>query len=381
MSIISIKPSKNLSIVFLILTILFLYSCTGINEEILDPDDSKIEENVYPIQEEVLSQETIEDTPTTASDEINDQRRNIPVISITNTHNLQLEKTIHPYFPEIIHLAGNGTRTAIGDLKEIRVIDNATGEILLEVDISLPSCNFGMDRYFQLNFDGSFLAIASRETVQVWQVGGGMIYEEPYANGHYLDNSLCGADIPQFSLSPNGELLAISGKNFELSEAKSFFRIINIIENSTIYEWNGKSETLHGQLYAFPGLGFSPDGNIVQVFDPSRFNKLNRNYRKAFRFWSAGDWVELDASGELVRDTYSAGDMQIGVFVDNSIQVFSKNSGGRIGELKNNRCRWDEPCQTRFSSNGEYTAVLIRDNPLQYKRESLWKDLLVFDIS
>lgn len=320
-------------------------------------------------------------TPEVISTEDSIRRRDFPVISIDNVPDLILQKIIHPFFPEIVHIASNGRIAAVGGLSGIRIIDLDYGNVLMQVDGTLPDCNFGMGRYFQLNYDGSFLAITTNKAVQVWQVGGGIVYEVPYINNHTLDIAICGADIPQIALSPDGMFLAESGMRFSATEVDSYFRVVDIKKNTIVYEWDGKSESPNGRFYTFPNLGFSSDGKILQTFDPTRFEINRDGFHTAFRFWSTENWREIAPDSKAVKDAFNKGDLQFGVIKNNSISVLSKKDGVELGLIEVEGCGWENPCPMEFSPDGSKLAVLIRDESIVYKRESISTHLEVYGIS
>jgi len=43
-------------------------------------------------------------------------------------------------------------------------------------------------------------------------------------------------------------------------------------------------------------------------------------------------------------------------------------------------CEWENPCPMKFSPDGSKMAVLLRDKPLMYKRESISTHLVVYDL-
>jgi WD40 repeat protein len=323
----------------------------------------------------------ITQTPEATSNEDLKRRRELPVISIDNVSDLVLREKIPPYFPEIVHIASNGRIAAVGGFTGIRIIDLDSGSVLMQVDAALPVCNFGMGRYFQLNYDGSFLAVATNKAVQVWQVGGGIVYEEPYVNNHTLDTSVCGADIPQMALSPDGMILAESGMRFSATEVESYFRVVDILKNLTVYEWDGNSESPNGHFYAFPRLGFSLDGKVLQTFDPSRFKINGDELHTSFRFWSTENWQELDPTSKAVTSGFSLGELQFGITENDSISIFSKKNGAELETIEIDGCGWENPCPGKFSPDGSKMAVLLRDEPLMYKRESISTHLAVYDFS
>jgi len=375
------RSEKHLKIIILALVVSWFSSCASLSGDIVEETSTVSIDTEIVSTQDALSSKKIVRTPGTISDEKSKGERELSVISAANAHDLELQKTIYPFFPEIIHIASNGRVAALGDLAGIRVIDLDDGSELMHLKESFPICNFGMDRFFQLNYDGSFLVVATKETIQVWQVGSGIVYEVPYIEDHILDTSLCGADIPQLAISPDGRRLAESGIRFASSNVESYFRIVDINKNSIIYEWDGKTDSLHGQFYTFPGLGYSADGKVLQTFDPSRFKSQRNEYHTSFRFWSSENWNELDPSSKTVENAFLEGEMQFSVISDDSISVFHKTNGKKINNLKVDGCKWYAPCPSEFSPDGSKIAFLMRDDPLQYKRESLSTKIVVFDLS
>jgi WD40 repeat protein len=374
------RSRKYLSIIILVLIVMCSNSCTGLKENTTEATIKSSTRDAISAVKTPLPKEIILPTPETNSDENQQRRRELPVISIENASNLVLQEKIFPFFPEIVHIASGGRVAAVGDLSGIKIIDLDSGSVLMQVDVTLPSCNFGMDRYFQLNYDGAFLAVATNKAVQVWQVGGGIVYEAAYINNHTLDTSVCGADIPQMALSPDGMLLAESGMQFSATEVKSYFRVVDILKNTIVFEWDGKSESPNGQFYAFPGLGFSSDGKVLQTFDPSRFNNSSDDFHTAFRFWSTESWRELDSSSKAVASAFVKGELRFGVIKNDSISVFSKKNGTRLETIEVDGCGWENPCPMEFSPDGSKMAVLLGDEPLMYKRESISTHLAVYDL-
>jgi len=193
--------------------------------------------------------------------------------------------------------------------------------------------------------------------------------------------SICGADIPQIALSPDGMFLAESGMRFSATEVDSYFRVVDIRKNVTVYQWDGKSESLNGRLYTFPSLGFSSDGKVLQTFDPSRFNIKNGGFHTAFRFWSTENWRELTPYSRAVKDAFNIGELQLGVMNDDYISVISKKNGVELRTIEIEGCVRDYPCPMEFSPDGSKLAVLLRDGSIVYKRESIGAVLEVYDLS
>jgi len=375
------KSGKYISILVLVLIIVCLNSCTRIKENSAEEAAISSTKGDIAAKNTTFPEKTATLTPKEISTEDSIRRRDYPVISVDNVVGLVLQKTIHPFFPEVVHIASNGRIAAVGNLSGIRIIDLDSGSVLMQVDGAFPDCNFGMDRYFQLNYDGSFLAITTKKTVQVWQVGGGIVYEVPYINNHILDTFICGADIPQIALSPDGMFLAESGMRFSATGVGSYFRVVDIKKNSTVYEWDGKNESPNGHFYTFPNLGFSSDGKILQTFDPSRFDINSDGFHTAFRFWSTENWREIAPNSKAVKDAFNKGDLQFGVTKNNSISIINKESGVELGTIGVEGCGWENPCPIKFSHDGSKSAVLLWDKSMVYKRKSISTQLEVYDIS
>ena len=374
------KLGKYISILVLVLIVICLNSCVRTKENSAEEATINNAKSGIAAEKTISPKKTAMLTPEVILTEDSIRRRDYPVISIDNVTDLVLQKTIHPFFPEVVHIASNGRIAAVGNLSGIRIIDLDSGSVLMQVDGAFPDCNFGMDKYFQLNYDGSFLAITTNKAIQVWQVGGGIVYEAPYINNHILDTSICGADISQIALSPDGMFLAESGMRFSAAEVDSYFRMVDIKKNSTVYEWDGKNESLNGRFYTFPDLGFSLDGKILQTFDPSRFDINGNGFHTAFRFWSTENWREIAPYSKAVKDVFNKGDLQFGVIKNNSISVIRKENGVEIGIIEVEGCGWENSCPMRFSPDGSKLAVLLRDESIVYKRKSISTHLEVYDI-
>ncbi len=375
------RSGKYFSILILVAIVLYSNSCTRLKE------NSAEVITISNIKDDIVTAKTpasitiVTQTPEMISKEDQQRRRDLPVISVDNASELVLKEKIYPFFPDVVHIAPGGRIAAVRDFSGIRIIELDSGSVLMQVDEVLPACNFGMGRYFQLNYDGSFLAVATNKAVQVWQVGGGIVYEAPYINNYTLDTSVCGADIPQMALSPDGTLLAESGVWVSAAKAESYFRVVDIFKNSTVYEWDGKSDSPNGKFYTFPSLGFSSDGKVLQTLDLSRFKINGDDFHNAFRFWSTENWRELDSSSRAVTSAFNKGELQFGVTKNDSISVFSKKNGAELEMIIVDGCGWENPCPVELSPDGSKMAVLLRDESIVYKRESISTHLTVYDLS
>ena len=212
--------------------------------------------------------------------------RDLAPITPENAQSLRELASIYPYFPPYYHISDDGTRTATGDMQTVEIREAATGELLSTIPAALPDCDFGFDRYFRLNSDGTFIALVNGQNIEVWQAGGGLIYTSPITS-EFTSNALaCGADLPELALSPDGRLLVISGIAYARTTSKRYFRVVDVRANETLYEWDGTKDSPHGSLYTYYGLGFSDDGLMLQTFDPTRFIRSEGDVHQSFRFWS-----------------------------------------------------------------------------------------------
>ena len=150
---------------FMVLIVVFTNSCVGLIEDTTEETSlGRNERDIFNTQESAPSEIIYKTSAATTDKEINNERE-IPVISIANASDLMLQKTIYPFFPEIIHIAAGGHVAAVGDLSGIRVIDLDTDREIMQIDTELPMCKYGMDRYFQFNYDGSFLAVTTNREI------------------------------------------------------------------------------------------------------------------------------------------------------------------------------------------------------------------------
>ena len=187
--------------------------------------------------------------------------------------------------------------------------------------------------------------------------------------------------FPKWLFRRMAGLLAVSGIAYSKSSVKRFFRVIDIVNDSVLYEWNGRKENLHGALYSYYGLGFSDDGKLLQTFDPVRFILSEGNLNLAFRFWSVDDWKEVDRNSPSVKDSFSAGQLLFPLPDSGIIEMRSKVNGVLAAKINLEGCTWDLPCETRFSSNGKRAAVLSRaGKTIQFRNELLRTVVSIWDL-
>lgn len=306
---------------------------------------------------------------------------NLAPISPDNVQNILELASVYPYFPPYYHFSNDGGRFAVGNLQKVEIREAASGKVLSTIPTSLPDCDFGFDRYFRLNADGTFIALVNGQSIQVWQVGGGLIYESPLFSGFTSNAPACGADLPELALSPDGSILAVSGIEYSRTSVKRYFRVIDVLANEVLYKWDGKKETLHGNLYTFYGLGFSDDGRLLQTFDPARFILSEGEIHQAFRFWSAEDWQEVERTASTVEDSFQPGQMLYTWSDSNQIEVQSRLTGEVSSRIPMDGCLWDAPCETRFSPDGSKAVALNRtDEQFLFKNDVLHASFTVWDL-
>ncbi|BBB46791.1 hypothetical protein Pelsub_P0018 [Pelolinea submarina] len=286
---------------------------------------------------------------------------------------------IQPNFPLYELISPDGRMGARADLEGIDVFEMDSGKLAAHIDVALPDCQYGWDRYFSFNQDGSFIAVAGKDAIQVWQVGSGVIYESPYKAQTGTDADTCGAEIPQLALSPDAGLLAISGVTTGSTSAQAYFRVVATLQNQVVYEWNESQDTLHGDLYTFRGLGFSSDGTVLQTFDPSRYQSFSGEEYQAFRFWAVGTWQELSRSMEALNG-FQAADQYYVLQGDESIQLKSRLDGQVRASLGGTGCTQTEPCDARLSLETNTVALLnISKATLTYHREVIATQMAIWD--
>lgn len=302
--------------------------------------------------------------PTSQADEENPS--NHPPILPDNVRNITKISTVTAKNPPYYHVSGDGKRAAVGNHYGIRVFEIGSNELIMEIPMELPNCPYGMGRYFRLNADGTYLGIATDEFVQIWQIGGGKIFERTINRYENRSNDICGIDIPEISLSPDGSKLILSGFEKNGQSPKYYFWVIDVLKNEIIYEWDGEEQTAHGRLYDFPNLGFSDDGEIIQTFDPTRFIASEGKLHQAFRFWSSQDWSEIERSSPMIQESFSSGDVFFGVSGDQSISIKSRLDGRSVTKLDGVQCSLEYPCEVLFSADGSKAAILSQTGEMTY---------------
>ena len=154
-----------------------------------------------------------------------------------------------------------------------------------------------------------------------------MIYSSSTINEFTSNAPVCGADLPELALSPDGQLLAISGIAYGSTTSRRYFRVVDVRANAILYEWDGTKDSPHGNLYTFYGLGFSDDGRMLQTFDPTRFIRSVGEVHQAFRFWSVETWQEVDAADEAITQHFNPGQLLFPWAEDGQIEVRSRITG------------------------------------------------------
>ena len=306
----------------------------------------------------------------------------LSVITAENAENLVELVAIYPYFPPYYQISADGRMGAAADLEGIDIVDMGTGEMLTHIPAELPNSKFGIDRYIQFNRDGSFIALTTREAIQVWQVNGGLIYTAPYSRQINTDANIFGAEIPQLALSPDGTLLAISGVDFSSDSSKRYFKVVNVQENRIVFAWNGTDESPHGSLYDFDGLGFSADGSLLQTFDAIRYYADSGTAYEAFRFWSVDSWEEVERTSKEVLAGFDRSELLFPLQTDESVDLVERSSGQIANHLTGTGCSWAYPCDVKLSPDGGYAAFLDYTlEPLQFQRDLLATEMAIWDVA
>ena len=267
-------------------------------------------------------------------------------------------------------------------MQTVEIREAATGALVSTIPAVLPDCDFGFDRYFRLNADGTFIALVNGQNIEVWQAGGGLIYSSSIISEFTSNAPACGADLPELALSPDGRLLAISGIAYGRTTSRRYFRVVDVRANEILYEWDGTKDSPHGSLYTFYGLGFSDDGRLLQTFDPTRFIRSEGEVQRAFRFWSVENWQEVESADDVLTQHFKPGQLLFPWAEDGLIEVRSRLSGETTGRIPMDGCQWDAPCETRFSADGDWAVVLERTGgQFLYKNDVLNSAFSVWDLA
>ncbi len=329
-----------------------------------------------PILSDEGEQPTIEPSPVPTQAALPD---GLEEITAENSDAVRQLAAILPDFPPYEMISPDGRVGARANLDGIDVFEMDSGKLAAHIDVALPNCQYGWDRYFSFNQDGSFIAVAGRDAIQVWQVGGGLIYESPYSLQNSNDTDTCGAEIPQLALSPDAGLLAVSGVTLTRNSADAYFRVVATLQNQVLYEWDGNRDSLHGDLYSFRGLGFSTDASELQTFDASRYYAFSGEEYQAFRFWSVDDWQELPRNTDVINKFRKTGQLYV-LQGEETLQLKSRLDGQVRASLADTGCTRAQPCDARLSPQAATVALLdTSKDTLNYHREVLATRMQVWD--
>ena len=306
--------------------------------------------------------------------------RDLAQLTAENVNQISLIGSIYSQVPPYYVVSPDGRFLATAGSNLLTILELSTGKAVTQIEVEIPDCAYGFGRYFQFNPDGSFIAVITKSSIQVWQVGGGLIYEKQHTRFFGNSDPSCGFDIPQIAISPNGRFLAESGIDYSVAEPRRYFRVTDIISNEILYEWNHNDDSPHGGLIGFDGLGFSADGAFFQTFDQKGFFLENGYLNKAFRFWSTDTWEE---SNDLmkIRESFEPGELLFPISKDGKIAIYDKLNGKAVAEISQPGCEWDSPCEVHFSSDGGKAISLARtDSSLQYRRTTLFTSINIWDL-
>ena len=375
------KLPRNERIVFLICVLWLFTACIGPQDN--SQSERLVTETTATFQESSESTQEIEITqvPAISSTPVGTraQKETQAIISPENVSDLIVKEKIFPFFPPIISISGNHAVIAVGDLKGVHIYLADSQEAIMSIDVSLPDCRYGWDAFLALDHTGNFIALVTNKGIEVWQVGGGRVYQAPFVHDQALDPRTCGLDIPQIALSPGGKLLAVSGFGVGGEDYGDYFQIIDLSNNEVLYEWNGSGESPHGQFQTFPGLGFSSDGKVLQTFDPINFvNVIDRS--DSFMFWSTDNWQQLQPDSDSVQESVDAGGLTYAISNNEAVEVISKTTNQPLIKKKSEGCTREYPCSVIFSPDGSKFAILKRSENLAFKREQLISRIEIYSL-
>jgi len=296
-------------------------------------------------------------------------------IVLVNADQVGWLASLYPKAPPYIEISQDGSFMAIGEPGRLAIFDAETATQISQFEIEFPNCAYGFERYFQFNRDGLFIAVITKNSLQVFQTGGGLIYENFHSRPFDHRSPSCGFDLPQVALSPDGKLLAETGIDYSLAEPTRYFRVVDILANEVLYEWDGKNDSLHGNL-----LGFSGDGQVIHTFDPKRYILSAGKLNEAFRFWSVKTWDEVTDT-DILRASFFVGELLFSLSDSDHVIVLDKLTGEAVAEIPAQGCKWDMPCETVFSKDGSKVLLLTRENS-QVQLGPVWffQEIEVWDL-
>lgn len=301
-------------------------------------------------------------------------------IGLDNVDQLEWLGSIYPKTSPYFDISLDGRFFAKGEPGRLTVFDVETGKQVSQFEVEFPNCAYGFEQYFQFSFDGSFLAVITKESIQVLQTGGGLIYENPHTRSFGNRYPSCGFDVPQIALSSDGRLLAATGIDYSRAEPTRYFRVADVIANEILYEWSGDNDSLHGDFSGFFGLGFSGDGRHIQTIDPKRFILKDGNLHEAFRFWSTKTWEEITNTDDI-RASFEAGELLFPLSNSDQVAIFDKLTGEKLAEIPSQGCVWDMPCETAFSRDGTKAMLLLKLKPqTQFGSRLFFQEIEIFDL-
>jgi hypothetical protein len=368
-------------LIFVIYIFIFITSCMrgNTNPDIsTTPEEDSLNTNedssaTKPAAEDLLStSETESVVPTTNT--------SLSVISPDNAIDLKNNAQFSPFFPSIGAISGNREVYALGDLTGVHIYNVSTQEKVMTIDVDLPDCRYGWDAYLVLDHTGEFVSFVTHAGIEVWQVGGGRIFQSPFEHQKKLDPLTCGMDIPQIALSPQGKLLAEYGFGVGGEEYGEYFRVTDVLKNDVVYRWDGDEENVHGQLQSFQTLGFSEGGLVLHTFDPQYFQLGGKNTNDGFLFWRTENWQNIETDSDLVSDSYPPGTFLYTISDSNFLTVLDKSTNKQLLEIEVEGCTREYPCDVIFSPNGARLGILKRSNEIQYKRETLITEIDIYEL-
>jgi len=371
------KPNPILiTCTFLIL----LSACTPqILNNTVSVTDEKTENKVASNDEGLSNKASVDSLDGASSNDFSLPEK-LEEIGLENAEQIELLASIYPKTLPYLEVSPDGRFYAKGVPGKLTVFEVQTGSQVSLFEVEFPNCTYGSEQYFHFNQDGSFIAVITRTSIQVLQTGGGLIFENPLSRTFDHRFPSCGFDLPQVALSPDGKLLAVSGIDYSGAEPTRFFRVVDILANKVLYEWNRKNDTLHGDLSGFFGLGFSNDGLFIQTFDPRRFILTRGNLNEAFRFWSVNTWEEVTNSNVL-RASFNNGELLFPLSYSDQVTFNDKLTGEILAEISAKGCNWDFPCEAAFSDDGTKALLLSREkHQTQFSGQLFFRKIEVLDL-
>ena len=256
-------------------------------------------------------------------------------------------------------LSADGKLLFVASEEGVDIYDTQTNQLLNRLEVSIKyhyQMRKGGPYWYAfdkgdlgINTDGSRIVLVTEKEIQVFSREGEQLYSLP----RHSENASA-------AISPDGTLLVVSDKD---EKGKSLFQMIKVDSKESIYNWDGKNLTMHGEK-----PGFSPDGSYIATESGS-----------VLWVWSTGDWSKVSTvpinhtNANMYSWVFSRDSTLIAVAHDYTVTVYQIADRSKVVcEIDDLAAIPPEPLGMAFSPDGKKIAVVesISDNLKPFSRFS-----------